>query len=111
MAGKKKATSKKAAPAPIAMVDTFFKTDTVTMNPEIINAITSKGSQIEIHTYAHPGTVKVPAEKDENGKPLELEVYTARLCDALEKKHKYNESLWAEVPSVACATVPDDAEG
>ena len=74
----------------IAVVETFFKTNNLTMNPYLIQAIVLQGQNI-IVKYGYTGEMelKAPAEKGEVGKPLELEVYTARWADAVLKRDEY----------------------
>ena len=88
MAAKKK-TAKIETPK-VDLVETMFKTDTITMNPDLIKAITLQGNQIVIYYgYNAQQTLKAPAEKDADGKPVELELYTKRWAEALEKKEEY----------------------
>ena len=94
-AKKKKETEVKAVEqeAPkITLVDTLFKTDTITMDPEAIYGIVSKGSQISIYTNMSTTPIQVPAEKGEDGKPIELETYTLRLAVAREAKVLFDQA-------------------
>jgi len=89
------AAKKKAAAVPtVNLVDTMFKTDTITMDPSLIKAITLQGNQIVIYYgWEADKTLKAPAEKDADGKPVELELYTKRWAEALDKQAEYQLSL------------------
>ena len=109
MAAKKTASKKKTevveqTEPTVTLVDTLFKTDTITMDPGAIYGIVSKGSQISIYTHMSPTPIQVPAEKDDNGKPIELEIYTLRLAAARENKERFNQIRWAlEMEAVSAA--------
>ena len=107
---KKKAVKKETQEQPeISLVDTLFKTDTITMEPGAIYGIVSKGSQISIYTHMSPTPIQVPAEKGEDGKPIELEIYTLRLAAAREAQELFDQARWAA--EMRQASTPSETEG
>lgn len=75
-------------PKRLTALDCMFRTDRVTMHPDQIRSIVDQGTRIEIHTYSDKPIV-IPAEKDDDGNPIELEIYTLRWTEALDNSQKF----------------------
>lgn len=85
-------TKKKEESKEITLVDTLFKTDSVTMKPDRIWGIVQRNNTLYIYnTVMEP--IQAPVEKGEDGKPIELEVYTQRLAEALYNQALFNKAV------------------